>query len=87
MGFIDPIGCFIIPMKGNHIDPYQEEALGFFKKMSYAEKNKEIQDSHIFALNLIREVCEVETEKFKMWGVYTGMVQSILNWHYFKNDD
>ncbi len=45
IGFIDPIGCFIIQMRSLHLDVCNEESLGYFKKKSYAEKLKEIHDA------------------------------------------
>ena len=45
MGYIDPLGGFVFQLKSLHIDPYSEENLGFFKKMSYGDKVKEYTDS------------------------------------------
>ena len=50
IGFIDPIGNFILPLKDHHIDPCKEENLGFFKKMSYSERMNETRDALIQAL-------------------------------------
>ena len=45
MGYIDPLGGFVLPLRSFHIDPYREENLGFFKKISYNDKLKEYTDS------------------------------------------
>jgi hypothetical protein len=81
------LGNFIISFKDLHVEPFKEENLGFFKKMSYSDKLKEISEAHLIALALIKEVSEVEYEKFKMWGVYEGIVKTILNWPFFEAED
>ena len=42
LGYIDPAGNFYLHLKDHHIDPFREDALGFFKKMTYNDKLKEI---------------------------------------------
>jgi hypothetical protein len=79
------------------LDICNEESLGFFKKIAYTDKLKEVHDSYMAAfgnkyilltlIGLLREICEVENEKFKMWGIYAGVVQSIMNWQYFEKED
>jgi len=80
IGHVDIIGCFHLPTKNFHVDPFQEDQLSFFKKITYPEKLKEIHDSYIFALELLREISEVEYEKFRIEGVYLKVAKTILNW-------
>ena len=50
IGHIDAIGCFHLHTKKFHVDPFQEDQLSFFKKITYPEKLKEIHDSYMFSL-------------------------------------
>lgn len=45
IGFVDILGNFNISLRKIHVDPYKEDQLGFFKKMSYNEKLKEYNES------------------------------------------
>lgn len=57
IGSIDIIGNLVMPMKEFHVDPYKEETLGFFKKISYYDRLKEINESQLQSLsNHIRNI-------------------------------
>eukprot|EP00347_Sterkiella_histriomuscorum_P002211 403369041 len=71
----------------HHVDMYKEQNLGFFKKMSYNDKMKELYETMIQPLYLIKEIIEPEQEKFQLWECYVDRVQSILNWKSLENDD
>ena len=75
LGYIDIAGNFILNIRGPHVDPYKEESLGFFKKMTYNDRIKELQGGIIFSLGnksfklraliklllgFLREVCDTE---------------------------
>jgi hypothetical protein len=45
MGYVDLLGNFVINLKESHVDPYKEDQLGFFKKISYTDKIKEVTDA------------------------------------------
>lgn len=42
---------------------------------------------HNSIIEIIREICDTEQQKFQMWGAYNERVQHILNWQFFENDD
>ena len=42
IGFVDAIGNFVLFLWEHHVDMNKEANLGFFKKMSYNDKMKEI---------------------------------------------
>mmetsp|Transcript_33824 Transcript_33824/g.24861 ORF Transcript_33824/g.24861 Transcript_33824/m.24861 type:complete len:102 (-) Transcript_33824:104-409(-) len=87
IGYVDLIGCFHLPTKKFHVDPFLEENLSFFKKYSYPEKLREVHDSYIFALELLREVSEVEFEKMRIEGVCVGVAATVLNWPALEHPD
>lgn len=35
----------------------------------------------------MREVCDPEQEKFKMFGVYVTVAQTIMNWQYLEKEE
>jgi hypothetical protein len=53
LGYVDIAGNFVLNIKGPHVDPYKEEALGFFKRMTYNDRVKEVQDGIILSLGNI----------------------------------
>lgn len=60
IGFVDILGTFILPLRDHHVDPYKQDKLGFFKKISFHEKLKEYNDSLLQNLNMLRDVVDVE---------------------------
>ena len=67
---MDSLGVFLINKHPFHIDPYNEENLGFFKKISYNEKLKELNEAEMHAYTLLREVADTEYQKYVIWGTY-----------------
>ena len=60
IGYVDALGNFILNLRDHHVDPYNPESLGFFKKMSYNDKMKEFNDSLLTALDIMRDVSDTE---------------------------
>ena len=60
IGYIDPLGNFILPRKDYHVDPYHEDNLGFFKKISYNDKLKEVNDSLKQAYYTLKDISDTE---------------------------
>jgi hypothetical protein len=46
IGYIDPFGNFQLPLKDLYVNSVSDENLGFFKKISYNDKQKELNDAH-----------------------------------------
>ena len=86
IGYVDAIGNFILFLWEHHVDMYKEENLGFFKKMSYNEKMKELYESMLqplckklislnrYFVDLIKEIVEPEQQKFLLWECYVDRV-------------
>lgn len=45
IGYIDPIGNFVINLRPHHIDQFDTEALSFFARRSFQEKSTELFSS------------------------------------------
>ena len=74
IGFVDLQGTFILPLREHHVDPYKEDKLGFFRKISYHEKLKEYNEAVVSSLYTIRDISDAEQQKFQMWNCYAGIV-------------
>lgn len=74
MGYIDTLGNFVLHLNGSHVDPYKEDSLGFFKKITYYDKLKELNDSHLQAMHTLRDIADPEQQKFELYQIYVGAV-------------
>ena len=74
-------------IKESHVDPYKEDNLGFFKKISYNEKLKEVNDATYQAFLTLRDTSDPEQQKFQIWNNYVGTVQGVLNWNVLEKEE
>ena len=83
MGFVDPIGNFILPLESHHVNLYKEENVSLFSRMGYSDKIKEQKEAITKSLQMIHEICYLELMKVKMraseYDVKAGTVGTWLH--------
>ncbi len=67
IGYIDIIGNFFVNTDKFYIsDGFNEENLNFFYKFTYKEKLKEFNDSLVQCLLMLKQINEIELNKFRI---------------------